>query len=196
LSPLVGRQRLVCLGHGTNLVFPAQHICVVLWQRQGGAAVGGRRGLNPQSGGIPGPSAPEAPPANQTEAPAPPTLPPARPPPGLPPGRGAPGASSLLSRKLRWGQATELMCAPSPLPSPPEGESVGERGPFWLWGSGAQSASKCRGVLSPRRRSGERVRSRNQGCNPPAEAQSHGDIGPLGVLGRRFWLNDHEHAQP
>ena len=44
---------------------------------------------------------------------------------------------------------------PSPHPSPPLGERVPEgrvRGP--LAGSGAQSASKCRGVLSPQRSAG------------------------------------------
>jgi hypothetical protein len=50
--------------------------------------------------------------------------------------------------RLPMNLGSHETCRRFPL-SPSEGERVGERGPPLPWGSGAQSASNCRGFLSP-----------------------------------------------
>src|ERR1035441_1205441 len=73
--------------------------------------------------------------------------------------------SFSLSPPAERGERTlrhfDVLCAPEPQDgpltpalSPSEGERAGVRGPSW--GSGAQSTSKCRSVLSPRSAGGER----------------------------------------
>src|ERR1017187_306910 len=79
-------------------------------------------------------------------------------------------APEVFSLPLNLGLPAS--CRRFPL-SPSSSERVGERGPCWAWGSGPQSASNGRGVLSRGEGTGEGwgwsdlVEYRAQTCAPP-----------------------------